>query len=329
MTAISVVIPVYNGERTIREAISSVLRQTFQDFELIVIDDGSQDSTVDILASIHDSRLRYFSYPNAGPSASRNRGFVQACGEYISFLDADDLWTPDKLEAQLIALREKPEAAVSYSWTDFIDEAGKPLGYGIHHTANGYIFPDLLERFFIGSGSNALIRSAVFDQVGGFDESVVPAEDWDIFLRLAARYLFIAVPKAQILYRVVEDSLSGNVLRQERAMVKMIERAYSHEPGKSFQHLRKYTYANMYRFLSDRALKSERSRQNWFHSARFLWRSFTYDPRILKQGSYVLTLILKLASSIVLTKQQVKALRAMVKSLAQRFTKTAVDNRGQ
>jgi glycosyltransferase involved in cell wall biosynthesis len=94
---ISVVIPVYNGERTIYDAITSVLAQTFQDFELIVIDDGSQDSTTDILAAIHDPRLKVFSFENAGPSKSRNRGISFACGEYISFLDADDLWTPDKL----------------------------------------------------------------------------------------------------------------------------------------------------------------------------------------------------------------------------------------
>jgi glycosyltransferase involved in cell wall biosynthesis len=139
LTTISVVIPVYNGERTIFEAVNSVLAQTFRDFELIVIDDGSQDTTTEILAAIHDSRLRVFSYTNAGVAASRNRGIELASGEFISFLDADDLWTPDKLELQLNALRNHPEAAVSYSWTDFIDETGKQVDYGIYPTVNGLL----------------------------------------------------------------------------------------------------------------------------------------------------------------------------------------------
>ncbi|MCF3623160.1 glycosyltransferase family 2 protein, partial [Planktothrix agardhii] len=118
MPKISVIIPVYNGEKTIQKTIESVLQQTWQDFELIVINDGSQDATLEILSSIQDPRLRILSYSNAGLASSRNRGITEATGEYISFLDADDLWTPDKLEAQFQALEEHPEAAVAYSWTD-------------------------------------------------------------------------------------------------------------------------------------------------------------------------------------------------------------------
>ncbi|HBL15031.1 MAG TPA: glycosyl transferase family A, partial [Cyanobacteria bacterium UBA11162] len=110
-------------EKTIKETIESILNQTFVDFELIVINDGSTDSTVDIVTSIQDSRLQVFSYPNAGLAASRNRGIDRATGKYISFIDADDLWTPDKLERQLKALEENPQAAVAYSWTDCIDES--------------------------------------------------------------------------------------------------------------------------------------------------------------------------------------------------------------
>src|SRR4028119_812278 len=112
MSLISVIIPVYNGEKTIQETIESVLNQTFTDFELIVINDGSQDATLEIVERIQDSRLKVLSYPNAGQAASRNRGLSHASGEYISFIDADDLWTPDKLEAQLRALQDNPQAAV-------------------------------------------------------------------------------------------------------------------------------------------------------------------------------------------------------------------------
>jgi glycosyltransferase involved in cell wall biosynthesis len=109
MPLISVVIPVYNGEKTIQETIKSVLNQTFQSLELIIVNDGSNDETLKVISIIKDPRIKVFSYPNAGLSASRNRGLAHATGEYISFIDADDLWTPDKLEAQLKVLQENPK----------------------------------------------------------------------------------------------------------------------------------------------------------------------------------------------------------------------------
>lgn len=313
MPLISVVIPVYNGEKTISEAIGSVLEQTFRDFELIVIDDGSQDKTINILDSVKDSRLKVHSYPNAGLSASRNRGIKQASGEFISFLDADDLWTPDKLESQIQALREKPEAAVSYSWTDFIDLNGKRLGFGIHHSVDGYVFPELLVFFFVGSGSNALFRSFVFDRVGGFDESLEAAEDMDMLLRLAAEYYFVSVPKVQILYRVVDDSMSSNVSRQEKETLKVINRAYSQEPGKPLLHLRRHSYSTLYLYLTGRSLRGKPNRQKAILATRFLWKSFINDPKILKQSSHIYILLFKIFTSILLPPEKALTLRAAVK----------------
>src|SRR5690242_20728341 len=97
---ISVIIPVYNGERTILETIASVQQQTFSDFELIVINDGSTDRTLELLNSVEDPRLKILSYSNGGLPVARNRGISHATGEFITFIDADDLWTSDKLEAQ-------------------------------------------------------------------------------------------------------------------------------------------------------------------------------------------------------------------------------------
>src|SRR5574338_867068 len=123
MPTISVILPVYNGEKTIQETIESVLQQTFEDFELIIINDGSQDATLHQVSTLSDARIKVFSYPNAGVSASRNRGIAQAEGEYIAFIDADDLWTPDKLGAQFKTLQTNPQVAVAYSWTNWIDES--------------------------------------------------------------------------------------------------------------------------------------------------------------------------------------------------------------
>ena len=117
MPTISIVIPAYNAERTILETIKSVQKQTFSDFEIIVINDGSTDRTLELVLSVEEPRLKIFSYQNGGVSVARNRGISHATGEFIAFLDADDLWTSDKLELQLAGLKQHPEAGIAYSWT--------------------------------------------------------------------------------------------------------------------------------------------------------------------------------------------------------------------
>jgi glycosyltransferase involved in cell wall biosynthesis len=281
MSLISVIIPVYNGEKTIRETIESVLNQTFRDFELIILNDGSQDSTLEVVSSIQDSRLKVFSYPNAGLATSRNRGTFHAVGEYISFIDADDLWTPDKLETQLKALQDNPEAAVAYSWTNYIDESGQFLRRGGYLTANGNVYAKLLVVDFLENGSNPLIRRQALIQVGGFDESLPAAEDWDILLRLAAQYSFVAVPYPQILYRVSASSMSAHVVRQETACLKVLERAFKQAP-ESLQYLKKYSMANLYRYLSFKVLDAYPERKRGLIAARFLWKLITNDLASLK-----------------------------------------------
>lgn len=315
MSLISVIIPVYNGERTIEQTVKSVLNQTFPDFELIVINDGSADSTLDILARFHDPRIKVFSFPNSGLSASRNRGIDHASGEFVSFIDADDLWTSDKLEAQLKSLRENPEATVSYSWTDFIDDSGNKLGFGIHQTINGYVFPNLLTFFFIGSGSNALIRKKVFDDVGRFDETLTSAEDLDMFLRLATRYQFSAVPVPQILYRITDNSMSRNVIRQEKETVKVIDRAFGSEPGKSLTHLKKKSYANLYIYLASHTLRGVPDKQKGLIAVGFIWRSIRNDPLILIRGKLVVILIFKIITLMLLPPPKARTLRATIKSM--------------
>jgi glycosyltransferase involved in cell wall biosynthesis len=316
---ISVVIPVYNGETTINDTVRSVLNQTFLDFELIVINDGSSDSTLDILGRFIDPRVKVLSYPNSGLSASRNRGIDLAKSDYISFLDADDLWTSDKLEAQIATLLDNPEMAVVYSWTEFIDQTGNLLGYGIRNTDTGYVFPELLEYFFIGSGSNALIRRTVFEEVGYFDETLTSAEDWDMFLRIASRYQFSVVPKPHIYYRITDHSMSRNVIRQEQECLKVIERAYNREPGNSLLHLKKSTYANLYIYLAANALRGVPDREKGVIAARFLWRSISNGPFILKRVELVSILIIKIITVILLPAQRARSLRSKIKSLINRI----------
>ncbi|WP_144017894.1 glycosyltransferase, partial [Planktothrix sp. PCC 11201] len=183
-----------------------------------------------IIREIEDSRIRIFSYSNAGLASSRNRGIDHAQGEYITFLDADDLWTPDKLEAQFQALQEHPEAAVAYSWTDYIDQSSQFLHSGRQITINGDVYEHLLVNNFLENGSNPLIRKQALNQVGEFDTSLKAGEDWDMWLRLAADYQFVVVTRPQILYRVSTGSMSSQIKNQERECLKVIEKAFKFAP---------------------------------------------------------------------------------------------------
>src|SRR5919199_3452363 len=282
MPLISVIIPVFNGEKTIQKTIESVLTQTVTDFELLVINDGSQDGTLEIVERIQDVRIKVFSYPNAGPSTSRNRGIDLATGEYISFIDADDLWTPDKLEAQLKALQANPQAAVAYSWTDFINESNHYLRRGCYLTLNGDIYANLLVVNFLENGSNPLIRKQAFSEVGTFDESLRAAEDWDMWLRLAARYHFVGVPSPQILYRQSSHSMSCNIYRQEASSLEVIKRGFTMAP-ESLQRLKKRSLSNIYKYLTFKALEGYPRRRKGLVAARLFWQVIIKDLALLKK----------------------------------------------
>jgi glycosyltransferase involved in cell wall biosynthesis len=314
MPKISVIIPVYNGEKTIEKTIESVLNQTFANFELLVIDDDSQDSTLEVIGKIKDSRLKVFSYPRAGVSASRNRGLTQASGEFISFLDADDLWTTDKLEAQFNALQENPQAAVAYSWTDWIDESGQFLRAGGHISVNGNAYAELLLRDFVESGSNPLIRRQALAEVGNFDESLTHGEDWDMWLRLAARYEFVAVPSPQILYRISPNSASFDVWKMEAGSLQIIERNFAQAP-ESLQHLKREALSSRYKYLTFKALEGTLERKQGLAAARFLWQTVRNDPSMLRRSHLMLIVILKITLAILLPPQQAQALLLTLKSL--------------
>ncbi|NET60616.1 MAG: glycosyltransferase [Symploca sp. SIO2E6] len=317
MPTISVIIPAYNAENTIKETINSVLKQTFTDFELLVINDGSQDSTLEVISSVSDSRIRVFSYSNAGVCAARNRGIAEATGEYLSFIDADDLWTPDKLEAQLAALQANPEAAVAYSWTDWIDESGQFLRPGSHIKSNGNVYSELLFRDFVASGSNPLIRKEALTQVGGFDESLTPAADWEMWLRLAAKYEFVNVPAAQILYRVSPNSMSANIWQMETESLEIIDRAFA-QGSESLQNLKKQVLGERYKYLTLKAVEGKLERKRGLSAARFFWQAIRYDPSWLTRTKLMLILLLKIFLATVLPPEQARELLTKV----QQFSKT-------
>lgn len=280
---ISVIIPAHNAEKTIQETIESVLKQSFTDFELIVVNDGSSDRTLEIVSQIQDPRLKVLSCSNYRVAISRNLGFKHSTGKYVSFLDSDDLWTPDKLEAQFHALEKNPEAAVAYSWTNCIDEQGKLLRRGGRVRWSGNVLPQLLLDDFIGNGSNVMIRREIYAEMGGFDEEFTNAEDTDLWLRIAAKYPFVNVPSAQVLYRVSRQSKSSRLTRMEACNLKIIERSFAVAPA----HLKPYktlALGNLYKYLSYKALDVEPGKQQTQATLWFLWQVVKYDTAILKKN---------------------------------------------
>lgn len=296
---ISVVIPAYNSEKTIKRTIKSVLNQTFTDFELIIINDGSQDLTLEMISQIHDPRLKVYSFENAGGNVSRNRGLNLAVGEFVSFLDADDLWTPDKLARQLQALQDNPTAKVAYSWTDYINENDEIILSGTHITENGNIYERLLGNNFLENGSNPLIYREAILETGGFDVSLQAAQDWDMWLRLADKFNFVAVPSVQILYRTTTNSVSSNLIRQEKVCLQVLEKAYKLRPSviKDSWHI---SLTNLYKYLTCKALREPFNRQKGLEAAKFLWNYILNDSSRIQHINLTIKLLFKVVVIILL-----------------------------
>lgn len=292
---ISIIIPVYNGEKTIKQTIESVLNQTFKDIEIIVINDGSTDTTVDIVKSIADSRLQIFSYENAGLAATRNRGIRKAKGEFISFLDADDLWTPDKLEDQYKALKANPQAGVAYSWTNYIDHSGNLVRAGRRVKFTGWVYEQMLIGNFLENGSNPLIRSQILKEVGDFDESLSAAEDWDMWLRLCATHKFACVEKPQVLYRVSPNSMSTKLKKQEAACLQVINRVFMHEKAQTLQHLKQKSLAHLYKYLTFKAIEAPPDKQQTQIALQFWWNCISNSSYFLEEWQIMLLALVKIS----------------------------------
>lgn len=183
---VSVVIPSYNRGHTIVACLQSVLTQTFQDFEIIVVDDASADDTKARVASVEDPRIQYIAHAqNWGGAAARNTGIRAARGEFIAFLDSDDTWAPEKLAQQLACIESRgPDYGVVYTWFIGRDNEGQEVSRS-NHTLDGWAFESLLVANYVGTFSSILVRRSVIEGVGGLDESLRSCQDWDLSIRLS------------------------------------------------------------------------------------------------------------------------------------------------
>jgi hypothetical protein len=215
---VSVIIPVYNGELLIGQTIDSALRQTYQNMEIIVVDDASTDRTPELVEAYtaRDSRVRLIRQPHSGVARARNRALAEARGEFIAPLDADDLWEPNKIAMQVARMLQAADAGMVYSWWVWIDTKGAVLdrspGWLIEGEAT---LPTLLQVNYTGNASVPLYRRRCMEEVGGYDEDLVKkgaqgCEDWDLALKVAARYPVAVVPAILTGYRRAQGRMSMN-----------------------------------------------------------------------------------------------------------------------
>jgi glycosyltransferase involved in cell wall biosynthesis len=184
MSNVSVIIPTYNRRDFVREAIASVLAQSYQDFELIVVDDGSTDGTEDV---VHEfPQARYVWQENRGVSSARNAGVALSRGALLAFLDSDDLWQPSKLVAQVAFFDEHPDARICQTEELWLRNGVRVNPRGKHRKPSGDIFAASLHLCLV-SPSAVMMRRELFEQMGGFDESLPACEDYDLWLRIAVR----------------------------------------------------------------------------------------------------------------------------------------------
>jgi len=198
---ISVIIPTYNSAEYIEEALGSVFEQTFQDFEIIVVDDGSTDNTAEVLKKYGD-RIRYIYQENNGPASARNRGIRAARGEYIAFLDADDLWVTTKLEKQVELFSRRKELGMVTTGACSFDSKGV-FGFSADKRETlmvGDIARNIFLRSNIGTPT-VMVRKEVFDNIGYFEENIRQSEDDNMWIRIASHYDVELIDEALIKVR--------------------------------------------------------------------------------------------------------------------------------
>ncbi len=269
MARVSVIIPVYKVEKFVAATIKSVLAQTYKNFELLIIDDGSPDRSVEICQQFTDPRIKIIRQENRGVAAARNIGIRQAQGEYIALLDADDLWLPEKLEKHVEHLENSPDVGVSFSRSAFIDSAGKPLGIYQMSKLKDITPLDILCRTPIGNGSVAVIRRELLEAIRfqenhdgvmedcyfNNDRQLHPSEDVECWLRMAVltNWQIEGLAEALTLYRVNPEGHSAQLLKKLNSWETMLSKVRAYAPEQLVQ-WEKPAMAYQLRHLARRAV---------------------------------------------------------------------------
>jgi len=288
MPKVSVIIPAYNAMAYLPEALESVLRQTFTDFEVLLIDDGSSDEIRQWAAGITEARVKLISQENQGVSAARNIGIAKAQGEYIAFLDADDIWEPTKLEKQVRLLESNPAVGLVDTWVVLANEQCKATNKIWISKAEGNVWKQLAEENLLTCGSTPMVRRCCFETVGVFDRNLSIAEDWDMWLRIATHYSFAVVKEPLVRYRQHANNTSKNCQGMLTNFCILIEKNFQFVPSKLlYLKNRAYGRANLY--IAWRSLQNK----DYAEAIHFQQQALARYPQLLYFESYIrLSLIL-------------------------------------
>lgn len=223
MPKVSVIIPTYNHQRYIRESVGSTLGQTYPNLEVLVVDDGSTDQTLEVLVkNAYLPRILYIYKPNGGTSSALNTGIARATGEYISWLSADDVFRPEKIAKQVAKMESESSLGFIYSSFAVIDALGK-VQYEIHsqyYRDKKEMVLKLAEGCFI-NGSTVMMRKAALEKVGGFDKSLPQAHDYDLWLRLIHAYPYGFQDEILVNYRWHGENMSQHPDKASEQEVKI------------------------------------------------------------------------------------------------------------
>jgi glycosyltransferase involved in cell wall biosynthesis len=255
---VSVIIPNYNYGKYIAKTVDSVLAQTYKNVEVVVVDDGSKDDSLDVLENYGEA-ITVVRQQNQGVSPARNNGVQNSTGELLSFLDADDIWLPEKLERQVHRITDDADIGLVHCAMSYVDTNDNVIGEN-RNGLEGWIGEALLrlKPAIVGAGSTGLVRRDIFDEVGGFDPRQTTAADWDFCYRVASRYKVAFVDEPLVLYRIHNSNMHSNVGAMENDMRIGFEKAFaSSDP--SVQAMRTACYANFYYMLAG----------SYFHSGQY------------------------------------------------------------
>jgi glycosyltransferase involved in cell wall biosynthesis len=235
---VSVLIPAYNAAEHLSSTLRSVQEQTLRELEVIVVDDGSTDQTLAIAqaAALRDPRVRVIRQTNAGVGAARNAGLRLARGKYIAPFDADDLWSPHKIERQIARLEKTgSDTRLVYCWSRNIDRHGRVISWGHPYRIEGHVGAAMLLGNFVGSASVPLFRASALAAVGPYltrheQNGAQGCEDWDLNIRIAEKFRICCVPEYLVSYRQTHRSMSLNARSMARSYETAMRRAHRRQP---------------------------------------------------------------------------------------------------
>lgn len=230
MNKVSVIMPCFNAEKYISESIESVLNQTYENFEIILVDDSSTDNTPNIIKKYvqkHGDKLKYISQPNQGPSAARNNGVRNSTGDLIAFLDSDDIYVKDSLEKKIMKLKSDKELTLVYS-DAFIIYESELTNYHykkiVEKFYEGYVFPQLMVNNFICT-STVMLKKEVFNSIGYFNEKIKGVEDYEFWLKISKKDFKIGlVDEPLTYYRIRKGSLTDNNLKNVEDLISVFNK---------------------------------------------------------------------------------------------------------